>query len=65
MTNRTFECSDCGYVWRVAHGQPRPSVCPECESENIQRAEVDRSKGRDWKHGRGRKRDDEAYGDAE
>lgn len=47
MTKRTFECSDCGHVWRVVRGAPRPSVCPECESDNIQRAEEDRSQGRD------------------
>ncbi len=65
MTKRTFECSDCGHIWRVAHGQPRPTVCPECESDNIQRAQEYRSKGRDRRHGRGRRRDGEDYWDSE
>ncbi len=65
MTKRTFECSDCGHTWRVAHGQPRPTVCPECESENIQRAEADRTKGRDRRQGRGKKRGEDAYWDDE
>lgn len=47
VTKRTFECSSCGHIWRVVHGSPRPSVCPECESGNIRRAEEDRSQGRD------------------
>lgn len=65
MTKRRFECSDCGHVWRVAHGQPRPTICPECESENIQRAEEDRSKGRDRSHGRGGHRGDDSSWDQE
>lgn len=59
MTKRTFECSDCGNVWRVQHGLPRPSVCPECESDNIHRAEDDRSQGRDRTRNRSHRRVDE------
>ena len=58
MVKRTFECSDCGNVWRVPHGLPRPSICPECESDNIHRAEEDRSQGRHRNRGRGRRRVD-------
>lgn len=46
VTKRTFECSECGHVWRVVHGAPRPAACPECESTDIHRASEDRSQGK-------------------
>ena len=52
VAKRTFECSDCGHVWRVPHGSPRPKACPECDGANIHRAPEDRSQGRDRSHGR-------------
>jgi predicted RNA-binding Zn-ribbon protein involved in translation (DUF1610 family) len=54
VAKRTFECSDCGHVWRVPHGSPRPAACPECEGTNIHRAAEDRSQGRDRSDGRRR-----------
>ncbi|MBN2566292.1 MAG: hypothetical protein JXB46_11335 [Candidatus Eisenbacteria bacterium] len=50
MSKRTFECDECGHVWRIVQGQPRPASCPECESTNIRVAPDDRSQGRDRSH---------------
>ena len=46
MTKRTFECAECGNVWRVPHGSPKPEVCPECESTDIHRAPDNRDQGK-------------------
>ena len=56
MKNRTFRCVECGHVWRVAPGSGCPSVCPECESDNVGLAPRDRSKGRDRTHSRAERR---------
>ena len=37
MDKRTFKCFECGHVWEVEFGIPRPSECPECGSSNIHR----------------------------
>ncbi len=34
---RVFGCAACGHAWSVAHGLPRPEVCPSCANENIHR----------------------------
>jgi rubredoxin len=57
VTKRTFECFECGNVWRVLHGQPRPAVCPECSGEDIRVAPEDRSQGRDRSHLREQRRE--------
>jgi Zn finger protein HypA/HybF involved in hydrogenase expression len=51
---RTYECLECGNVWRVPHGHPRPACCPECESKDMRIAPEDRSQGRDHERGHGR-----------
>jgi predicted DNA-binding protein (UPF0251 family) len=39
---RMFQCSDCEHSWEVPFGTGRPPACPQCESNNIHRAEADR-----------------------
>lgn len=34
---RVFGCAACGHQWSLAHGLPRPGVCPSCANENIHR----------------------------
>ncbi|KUL20261.1 DUF134 domain-containing protein [Chlorobium limicola] len=34
---RVFRCAACGHEWSLAHGLPRPDVCPSCANENIHR----------------------------
>ena len=63
MTKRTFECSECGHVWRVIHGVPLPTFCPECESKDIHRAPEDRSQGRIRSRDRERGREDRFHED--
>ena len=50
---RTFNCYECGHVWGVPYGTPRPGQCPACGSANLHRAQGERGPcGR----GRGRHR---------
>lgn len=37
MEKREFKCADCGYVWEVPFGTPRPDECPKCNSANLHR----------------------------
>jgi predicted DNA-binding protein (UPF0251 family) len=37
MDKREFKCADCGHVWEVPFGTPRPDECPECNSVNLHR----------------------------
>lgn len=37
MAKREFKCVDCGYVWEVPFGTPKPDECPKCNSVNIHR----------------------------
>ena len=37
MEKREFKCADCGHVWEVPFGIPRPDECPECNSVNLHR----------------------------
>lgn len=37
MIRRDFECLSCGHNWVVQPGVPRPSVCPECNGEEVRR----------------------------
>ncbi|MFQ5905092.1 MAG: DUF134 domain-containing protein [bacterium] len=56
MVRRRFECLSCGFGWEVSHGLPRPSRCPECDSNEIRRAiEKPRFRGgrRGCRRGRG------------
>jgi predicted DNA-binding protein (UPF0251 family) len=64
VSQREFLCSDCQHKWAIPYGTPRPAVCPQCQSRNIQRAPEDRgwghhgaggpgaSRGRGMHHGR-------------
>jgi predicted nucleic acid-binding Zn-ribbon protein len=35
---RMFECIECGKVFEVPYGEPRPEECPECGCTNIKRS---------------------------
>jgi len=37
MEKREFKCADCGHVWEVPFGSPRPDECPKCNSVNLHR----------------------------
>ena len=37
MEKREFKCANCGHVWEVPFGTPRPDECPECNSANLHR----------------------------
>ena len=37
MEKREFKCANCGHVWEVPFGTPRPDECPECNSVNLHR----------------------------
>jgi predicted DNA-binding protein (UPF0251 family) len=50
MEKREFKCANCGHVWEVPFGTPRPDECPECNSENLHRVGGPRMA----RHGQGR-----------
>jgi len=35
---RMFECVNCGKVFEVPYGEPRPTCCPECGCADIKRS---------------------------
>jgi len=37
MEKREFKCANCGNVWEVQFGIPRPDECPQCNSANFHR----------------------------
>lgn len=37
MEKREFKCANCGHVWEVPFGIPRPDECPECSSTDLHR----------------------------
>jgi len=37
MEKRGFKCANCGHVWEVPFGTPRPDECPECNSVKLHR----------------------------
>ncbi len=41
---REFNCQECGHEWNAAHGEGRPSNCPNCESNKIKQKIVKRPK---------------------
>jgi predicted DNA-binding protein (UPF0251 family) len=43
---KTFRCYECGHVWGIPYGTPKPAECPRCRNNNIHRAEQDRGPGR-------------------
>jgi predicted DNA-binding protein (UPF0251 family) len=43
---RNFVCEDCSHSWVLPFGTGRPEKCPECESENIHRADGGQGQGR-------------------
>ncbi|MBN2421729.1 DUF134 domain-containing protein [Candidatus Woesearchaeota archaeon] len=43
MVQRKFKCFQCQLEWEVAFGTGRPSKCPNCQSTNIHRVNVETS----------------------
>ncbi|MGQ9706944.1 MAG: DUF134 domain-containing protein [bacterium] len=42
MSQREFQCANCGHTFSVPFGVPRPSECPKCGSTSIHRIDTDR-----------------------
>jgi len=38
---RLFRCFSCGDEWEIDYGEPRPSVCPRCNSNFVRRIRED------------------------